>query len=159
MTIPANTGDRHKGSFREPATADTTNTLTRQATKVENTVLEPIPINDVSPIGIDKTSQAIVTGVIGVDVTITVITITPDATLGTLEAKASATSIVLWSLVKHDDGVNTILVTSVGLTFDFKSDILSVTAGSSGVQELRLIGNEVQQPATELHGFLAGNEE
>lgn len=76
-------------------------------------------------------------------------------------AIGAATKEVLWSIVQVDDATETVLarfITGAG-AYSFATEIkLSFDTGATGAQSVKLVGNQLKGPATDLHGTLKAVE-
>lgn len=94
----------------------------------------------------------------GSDTTVVSLTLDPDGNYNDIEAQGSCTFTTLWTLKQTDDVTVTTLgqfITGPG-QFTAKIDMKQRrTAGSSGLQNLTLIGNQQNGPNTPMHGIIS----
>jgi len=108
-----------------------------------------------------RDSQVVTPVAKNTDTDVVTITLTPSAVYDMSDLVASSFQSCVWKLVHNNDGVEDELcrfVTGSGdLTHSSNLDV-TFTAGATGTQELKIIGNQVKGKLSDMHASLVATE-
>jgi hypothetical protein len=103
-------------------------------------------------------AQGTVASVIATDTQVAAITLATSTAYSKPEFNVASTRTTLWKLIWHDNGGDTTIsswITGSGqYSHCCKLDHSDFTSGAIGTQELRIIGNQLSGPISDLHGYI-----